>query len=288
VIWDCFSINDELELLEARCRELDRSGMEHTHVLIESFITHRGRKKPLHYDEHRAYFKQWPIVGWAVQLPLGEGDKANWLRERSQREHIRSALECFAESGSVGPHDLILVNDVDEIVSADALDRIVSMASEGPVRLSMPLFYYSLDWQVQREGKPVLWNHGRAFLWKDRPRFSLSELRNDHGTPRPEVPDAGWHFSWFGSPEDRAKKLHDFAHSELDTKSNATRFQAWSDLGAENVVMDALGSPLVRSELSLPDSITEVLGRPYERRDARRYERAAPGPGLGQSSSPSP
>jgi hypothetical protein len=279
MIWDCFTINDELELLEARCREFERSDMEYTHVLVEGYETHRGKKKPAHYDEARAYFSDWPIVGWPVHLPGGEGDEANWNRERHQRDLLGGVLKVFAKSGHVAPTDLVIVSDVDEIPSADALPRIAEAVSEGPVRLCEPLYYYSLDWEVYRDGQTVIWDHSVAFLWRDRPA-SFSALRNDHGRPMPKVPDAGWHFSWFGSGADRVKKLRDFAHSELDIPKNQGLLRTWNaevNDRWDGTVLDALGSPLVRSRRPLPDTITEVLGHPYER-DPSRYarQRAAP------------
>ena len=55
-VYDCFIFYNELDLLEIRLKTLD-SVVDHF-VLVEATKTHRGKDKPLYFEENKERFKK--------------------------------------------------------------------------------------------------------------------------------------------------------------------------------------------------------------------------------------
>ncbi|WP_421983667.1 hypothetical protein [Roseibium sp.] len=129
MLYDCFVFHNEFDLLEIRLREM--GNLVDRFVLVEADQTQRGSPKPYYFDENRDRFSAWKdkIVDLQVRFPdklppaLGvykNRRKKDWERENYQRNCIAEALE-----GS-GPEDLVLLSDVDEIIRASVLERVLS------------------------------------------------------------------------------------------------------------------------------------------------------------------
>jgi Glycosyltransferase family 17 len=193
--WDCIMLRDELEMLECRLRELD--GKVWRHVIVESPRTHRGDPKPLHYMDNRERFAPWAdrIVHIVADVPAHPDP---WAREHSQRD---AALRGLTDAA---PDDMVLIADVDEIPSADALKARPDTAAA----LSMRLAMYAVDLLYpERHLCPVIARAGAIGP-------SLASAR-DARYSLPAVADGGWHLTWLGGVEGQREKLRVTCHTEM-------------------------------------------------------------------------
>lgn len=200
MIVDCFTFNDELDLLEMRLHELE--GAVDYFVLVEAPVTFQGREKPLHFAEHRERFARWPIVPVVADLSHCTG---TWERENQQREFIAEGLNKVGLRGD----DIVVLSDVDELWRPQAL------AEPDPfVVFEQTMYVHSLRW---RHPKP--WNGSTACRASILPElganpFTTLRCTRLHDKPK-RLSQGGWHFSWFGGPEAQLRKLYAFAHEEL-------------------------------------------------------------------------
>ena len=110
--FDCFMFRDELDMLEMRLHELD--GKVDRHVIVESPFTHRGIAKPLVFHANKERFRPW--LDRITYLVAEPDAAAPWAVEHAQRDHVWPYLDTMGADG-----DIVLICDVDEIPSAQAL-----------------------------------------------------------------------------------------------------------------------------------------------------------------------
>jgi hypothetical protein len=194
MIHDCLILNDELDLLELRLRELDR--VVDRFVVVEATETFRGQPKPLYFAEIWRRFEPWNdrITHSVVAFPVSDP----WQREAYQRDYIlRGLLDA-------SPDDLVVISDADEIPRASTLATVVN-GNRAPVRLLTSLRYYHLDLEVLHEPvyQPVV------VRYRD-----LASPQQARVAGYPGVGDGGWHASFLGGVEAIRRKLASYAHSE--------------------------------------------------------------------------
>jgi hypothetical protein len=198
--FDCIMFNDELDMLEFRLTEM-QDYPDVRHVLVESVQTHQGEPKPLHYRENMDRFVRWQRR--IVYYPASYSPASSpWVREQRQRDTAWYAL-TRAE-----PEDMVLVSDVDEIPS-----RVV-LAPNPPYvsALQQRVFHSAVDWEYpepQRTSVLACVGHLKAI-----PGQSLSTLRSQRDF-FPVLENAGWHFSWLGTAEQRQAKLLTTCHTDM-------------------------------------------------------------------------
>jgi hypothetical protein len=196
VIWDCFTFDDELDVLECRLTELD--AVVDRFVLCESPMAQSdGSPKPMHFADNAGRFRPWlsKIAPLGVILPPAPAD--SWERERAQRNAIREAL-------NTRPEDLIMYSDVDEIPSAAAVaDAFHSLV---PVVFAQHACYYAVDWVADWP-----WLGTCAFRPGDLTTFADMRERR---TGWPQVAPGGWHLSWLGGPDAIRAKIAHRAHTD--------------------------------------------------------------------------
>ncbi|MFN3248458.1 hypothetical protein [Roseibium album] len=246
MLYDCFVFHNEFDLLEIRLREMGDS--VDRFVLVEADQTQRGSPKPFYFDENRDRFAPWAdkIIDLQVrfpdQLPPALGvyknrRKKDWERENYQRNCISRALE------SCDPDDLILLSDVDEIVRAPTLAKVMA---ERLFRGRLLVFEQSLHkHHLDRIVPGKTWLLGSRMIEKKYlttpqqlrrtkarmtkkpyvPDFATQpflRIRNNNlsgiGRPVKIIPDAGWHFSSMGGLEAFRIKLDSVVHGQtVDT-----------------------------------------------------------------------
>lgn len=221
MIIDCTIFNDELEILEFRldclAEAVDRF------VIVEADRTFSGRPKPLIL---RAALDRWPDKHHRIRL-IEVTDMPNnpnaWVREAHQRNAIERGLEDAAQN------DLVLISDLDEIPNIAEIER--QIRNDDICALNQKFYYYYFN---LRKGH---WNKAAASL-KRNLKVSPQITRGLMG--RPQIDEAGWHFSYLMSPEQIARKIEAFSHQEfnspkfVDTQRIAERVEKRIDLFDRN------------------------------------------------------
>ena len=204
MIVDCFTFNDEFDLLELRLSILDPYVDQF--VIVESRTTFADEAKPLHFQENRDKFKKWEhkikhYVNEGIytdeemeqaRISPNTGGSPRWMNEFLQKEQIQKALTHLDEE------DIVFVGDVDEIWSPEALKGI-----EGIKKLKLRVYTYYLNLRSNEE----FWGTIKA-RYKDIKGQCLNHLRN--AAPEKNTKDyEGWHFTSQGGLEAVKKKLKD-------------------------------------------------------------------------------
>ena len=211
VIVDCFLFNDEFDMLHARLEEL--GGVVDAFIAIEADHTMAGEPKPYWLSAGRGLLDQSTDlavlrVETANALAEGFSQEGNWVDPRFRDAWARETKQRNAADDYIRglPADtIVLMGDVDEIPRRSVVENF----NGPPSCLMMVPMVYSTKYCLNG-----LW-HGSyiAKVGEIRPRSS-TEARISRSM-FPKILDAGWHLSWFGSPEDRVRKIHSFSHREL-------------------------------------------------------------------------
>jgi len=267
-LYDCFVFHNEFDLLEIRLREMGNHVDKF--VLVEANQTQRGGPKPFYFAENRERFAPWSdkIIDLQVEFPdelppaLGvykNRRKADWERENYQRNCIARGLDACA------PDDVILLSDVDEIVRAEVLKKVLD---EKLYKGRLLVFEQSLHkHHLDRIVPGKTWLLGSRMIEKKYlttpqqlrrtkarmtkksyvPGFvaqPLLRIRNNNlsGISRPVkiLPDAGWHFSSMGGVEAFRTKLASVVHGQTVDTSDIERLYAKELVGTEIIPREGL------------------------------------------------
>ena len=207
MIVDCFVFDDEFDMLDCRIYQL--RGIVDLFVAIEGNMTFMGEPKPYRLSENLSRYPDAPIEVVRADLDDLSGTKIYqhgylnsettpaWTRDSKQRDYANDLLADL-------PGDSVVIyGDVDEIPSRE----VVSLFDGQPSTIGAVHLIYSTTlrykdaWYGQVIGRRDQLG-GPAATRLDRLKF-------------PRIESAGWHLSWFGTPEDRIRKLMHFSHHEL-------------------------------------------------------------------------
>jgi beta-1,4-mannosyl-glycoprotein beta-1,4-N-acetylglucosaminyltransferase len=200
-IFDCFTYFNEVDILRIRLEEL--GDLVDYFVIVEASETFTGSFKPFYFDNIPSWIDRWKEKIIRVKVNFPEDTNTSWLKEYYQRNAIISGLS-LAE-----PEDIIIISDADEIVNSNIVSQLKLI--EKPARLDVKQYFWNYNWQV-----PQHCNQGARPIvarFKDLENHSCQELRAGDWHP---IPDAGWHFSFFGETEKIKNKIESFAHTEYD------------------------------------------------------------------------
>ncbi|RUP00625.1 hypothetical protein [Hyphomicrobium sp.] len=163
VIYDCFTFYNELDLLEVRLHEL--YDVVDRFVLVEAKQTFQGKPKPLHFNDNKAAFARYADKITHIVVDFPEGDLAaglttrpqndKWARQHYQRDQISRGLTDAA------PDDLIIVSDVDEIISAQKLREAIRTRRPHDLTIFEMPIYTGL---VNRRVKNTMWEKGPRMI----------------------------------------------------------------------------------------------------------------------------
>ena len=234
LLFDCFMLFTELDLLELRLTEL--WDVVDSFVVVEATRTHAGAPKRLLFLDSRERFSRFEekIVYVAVDdLPRGT---ASYV-EKYQRNCILRGLTRARDK------DLIAVSDVDELPSVEVLRRLKQEADPRPRNLVQRLSFFRMNYVVNYPwvGTTVCTQGALRAHFRGLPA-NLRRVSRAWGKVLEEVPDAGWHFSYLGSPEDIRYKIQSFSHQEYNddqlnsienirakVESRRHLFEVWKD-----------------------------------------------------------
>ena len=268
MIYDCFTFYNELDLLEIRLNELGR--LVDYFVLVEASETFQGEPKPFIFENNKSRFKDFSnkIIHVKIDFPdklggagLGPTETA-WAREFFQRDQIIRGLR------NARPDDLIIVGDVDEIISAEALRRSLEDRRKHTIAMfQMPLFFAGYNRKMPTTGnkKNARWFES---LWLGSKMIEFSKFpgANNLRSTKPSqssslkhlfigdlqikfynffkwkiwasafiVRNGGWHFSSIGNWEHYRNKIDSYCHKD----ENQTQKQYETEVGFKEFIYEA-------------------------------------------------
>ncbi len=293
-LFDCFPFYNEFDQLRLRLKVL--GDLVDHFVITEARQTHSGQEKPLYLDDPAAQdILNHPkvrrvVVDFPQTLDV-------WGREQYQREAIGEGLKQLGATAQ----DFVLVSDVDEIPSADAIQRAKVKLSGFVPKQSTPraiavfeqrLFYFRLNYEL-------VWSRKLPWLGTVMARYdqilSVNGLRTTGRNARGRkslgfdkqatvisIADGGWHFSYLGGNAALDAKLAACAHQEHNTaeyrQSSVAELirerrglhdrpdlhQVWAVIPLDQIgIAREILSGLDLSKLteSNPDSVRDILSR---------------------------
>ena len=144
-VFDIFSVDRELDLLEFRLRTLNE--VVDRFVIVEGTRTYTGKPKRLWVSEHLDRFAPWAdkLDVLVVSLPA-EAPNA-WAREHAQNRRKRDFITDYTTAA-----DHILLGDVDELPRPAAVRDVCRPGRTEPIRLEMTHAEIFANWV-----RPVRW-----------------------------------------------------------------------------------------------------------------------------------
>ena len=222
MIYDCFTFFNELELLELRLNVLN--DVVDKFVIVEATKTHAGEDKPLNFLANKDRFVDFLDKIIYIRYD-GEAQRNPWVYENLQRNEIKKGLINCSDD------DIIIISDLDEIVSPQAIKDCIKNIDKGsPVKKFMQ--YHMCYLLNVLNLKQPLWFHPKVCTYKnfknalDNVDYQYSEYvlpEVNIGTTATKIrmyhecdiiPYGGWHFSFMGRKERILYKLQNFAHQE--------------------------------------------------------------------------
>ena len=191
MIWDCFTFNNELDLLDLRLHTL--APVVDKFVLVEATTTHSGKPKHLFFEQNMHLFKKF--LDKIVHVVVLDMPKSTdyWIPENFQRNAIIRGLK------SASPQDTILISDLDEIPRPSKLGEI---QSTGITIFQLDYYLYFLN---SRSPDEPVWNLGtravRFLEMKSPQETRLYGNRRQLLLDKRVVFHGGWHFSHCGGIE---------------------------------------------------------------------------------------
>lgn len=273
MIYDCFMFFNELDVLDIRLHTLNE--VVDRFIIIESPRTHTGESKPLYFNENRDRFRPFlhkithliftDYPEPPVDTPL---QQKYWYVENAQRNALIRGLS------DAQPSDTIILSDLDEIPSPDAVQKAAKLP--GITRCSLRLYYYFLNF---RDYTTPFWNQGtqicsyselitgnqfKNFVYNDfvprgaNPGITMTMLR--FVKPTRTLKNSGWHFSYIGGIKKVIKKLSSIADGvipkNLSDEQIAERILQGKDIttGRTRFFAEKISQPV------FPSYILENLG----------------------------
>ncbi len=199
MIYDCFTYNNEPEVLAVRLHEL-APHVDHF-VVCEANETHMGEAKPLRFMSHRAPIDLiTPLTYIRLEALDGTTPRA---REAYQRDRLAEGL--FDKTlARCKPDDIILFSDVDEVPRGTLIEALRDGSEPLPhgrvLVFNMPMYTYAFNgsWTERWLGTTAMTY--KTFLDDRSGSFAMVRKRRKSAR-RYGGMTAGWHFSKLGTPE---------------------------------------------------------------------------------------
>lgn len=201
MIIDCFMFFNELEILEIRLNAL--APFVDQFVLVESRVNHRGNPKPLVFEQHKQRFQQFNIKHIIMD---GLPEDFTGTTDEILAYHLNFLATGLTD---VGPDDIILLADVDEIPD-------LTHYTGGQGVFVQQAYYYYLNY---REDRTVHWRGTIALKMNSLARGPIAMWRASRRKDKVIAPfpfHGGWHFSSIGTPEQMLEKFDSYSHQETD------------------------------------------------------------------------
>ncbi|WP_293624840.1 hypothetical protein [Polynucleobacter sp.] len=242
-IYDCFLFYNELDMLELKLTEM--YDVVDKFVLLESCETFQGSPKKYFYEENKHRYARFSEKIIHIKLGPQKSFKRyffkkcgkNWSREYYQRDQLKLGLV------DARPNDLVIISDVDEIISGKNFPKIISSFIRGDIAIfEMPLFQFSVNYewifsdrrlpqfrclgprmveykdfkgaQMLRKVKRIYPNWAKQFLLLRLFFRILGRIKYGVFNHLQYFEDAGWHFTSMGDWKFFRNKVESFAHED--------------------------------------------------------------------------
>ena len=262
MIWDCFTFNNENDILDIRLHTL--APFVDRFVLVEATTTHSCKPKPLYFEQNKHLFGKY--LDKIVHVVVDDMPKSDdfWIPENFQRNAIMRGLK------GAHPDDIILISDLDEIPRPSKLSEI---QSTGISIFQLDYYLYFLN---SRSPDEPVWNLGtRAVHLQDMTSPQETRL---YGNRRQLLLDkrvifhGGWHFSHCGGLQRLVEHQHNTPDQQLlgvrisyDIQENRRRMeegrdpQGWRKFIWRPVPIDETFPEYLRDN---PDKFVRLIRKP--------------------------
>jgi beta-1,4-mannosyl-glycoprotein beta-1,4-N-acetylglucosaminyltransferase len=217
MIYDCFTLRDELDILELRLKIL--GDVVDKFVISEASTTFTNQPKELYYQNNADRFKKW--ADKIIYLPFDletEGMDFNvkgpqgpaWQMEYQQRNGLILGLEGAKDD------DLILVGDVDEMPDPKIIPQLDITKKYVFV---MGFYYYYANNRMAADVSHATTAMSYKSVKEIGSTQTIRDIRHRFTEIRGGPWHGGWHLSFAGGKEYIKKKIQSFAHTEFDSES---------------------------------------------------------------------
>jgi beta-1,4-mannosyl-glycoprotein beta-1,4-N-acetylglucosaminyltransferase len=191
-LYDCIIVNDELDLIDLRLREIGHL-IDHL-VVVEATHDWQQNEKPLWFKEFRHRFNTYhDKIIHVVSDTVGEFPVTEWAQRRAIYEGVKDADMT----------DLILLSDVDEIPSREFVQWVLEYKPSRPVVAHQFLYYYWVNCRQNASWFGTMaMPRGVGRLDFQRIRDTRNGVSIDHSWS-----PGGYHLSWLGGFEGVKHKL---------------------------------------------------------------------------------
>jgi beta-1,4-mannosyl-glycoprotein beta-1,4-N-acetylglucosaminyltransferase len=251
-IYDLFTFNNELDLLEIRLNELD--SVVDRFVICESTMSHNNEPKPLYFSNNRKRFEKFLHK---IDLVIFDSVKHtdSWSIENDHRRALSEKIPV-----NLNEEDILLLSDLDEIPRKEIVEKLKSRReNQFPVTLCSTMYSGSFHNHVIAPPNQ-LHNDGTVALKfiQYKQNQDLQHYRNIRSQTLPRIYDAGWHFTSMGGPKNVLKKIQSFAHNEYRDSGIAYTERGISDAIKEGTdVFGRIG--YVVEKVKLDDTFPKYL-----------------------------
>jgi len=213
MIYDCFTLRDELDLLEIRLKILDP--YVDKFIISEANKTHTNLPKEYNFHLNKERFTPWldkitylPIKLDDTGLDFTQKDitytptSPSWKFENQQRNALIYGLKNITDD------DIIMVGDLDEIPNLINLPKNLTQTQT----FAQKFFYYYFN-NKSIGPRDSIWAGTVVTTGK---HFSTPQnLRNNRNKYSP-IFEGGWHLSYMGGKDMIKKKIQTIAHTEFN------------------------------------------------------------------------
>jgi len=249
-VYKVSTYTNERELTELILNELDE--------VVDGFIfleaSHTYQMTP------RAEFPAFPFKGDKIHYYTFTEypENAKDIPADKIEELVTSKFIDILKDVGVQPDDVLFYGDADEIPYAPTVAALAPIVKPGEI-YALEMIFCNYWMNCISHEHP--WTHFKV--------FNFQTLLDIGGSPQENirkqyvgtiVPNAGWHYSWFGGKERIVKKLESYSHSEF----NLPHFKA--DEHVEQCMMEGIDlfhrgrcTLVPLSEIPLPEYITNNI-----------------------------
>jgi beta-1,4-mannosyl-glycoprotein beta-1,4-N-acetylglucosaminyltransferase len=221
MIYDCFSLFNELDLLEIRLNILNE--VVDKFVIVEANRTHSNKEKPFYFAENKLRFDKFLDKITYIQIDEYPCFESSWVYENHQRNEImRGLINC-------APDDIILLSDLDEIPNPEvilkinpnticALEQQMHCCYLNARTVTTSKWYGTRIMRFSNVEADEISKYSYTFsdhlIESINVGPTFSKIRMLDGLPK--IKNGGWHFTYLGGIESIAKKIQSFAHQEFN------------------------------------------------------------------------